>query len=139
MSEPATAPAPRATDPVTRVALIVLAVVNLVVGLTMAVAPDFFYDFIGVFGPLNEHGMYSYATWALALSAVLFIALSRPNWQVPVLAVTALQGVLHTAITLIDLESARPAFYGPLTAALVALPTLLALWALWRFLRYPLS
>ena len=57
--------------------LVVFAVVQLVLGLLLWLAPGFFFDEIGPYGVRNDHYMGDLATWYLALGAVALVAVSR--------------------------------------------------------------
>jgi hypothetical protein len=78
----------------------------------MVVAPHSFYRAIGPFGPANTHYIRDGATFSLALGAGLALAWSRPAWRAPLIAVSAVQFVLHAINHLDDITAAHPQWVG---------------------------
>jgi hypothetical protein len=115
-----------------RILLIVFVVTQLVTGLLLWIAPGFFYDEIGPYGPRNDHYMGDLATFYLALGGVGLIALRRVSWRVPVLALAVIAYALHSLNHLIDVGEAEPSWLGPANLALISLSTLLLAWMLKR-------
>jgi hypothetical protein len=113
-----------------RALLLVFATVQLVLGVLLWVAPGFFHEDIGPFGPRNDHYMGDLATWYLALGAALLVAFRRPSWRVPVLAVTFAQYALHSLNHLIDISEADPSWLGPADFASLLLATAVLGWML---------
>jgi peptidoglycan/LPS O-acetylase OafA/YrhL len=123
-------PEPRSSPSVVVVGCGAFAVYHLVLALFMAVAPRAFFTDIGPFGTLNTHYIRDTATFNAAIGVALAIAVRRPSWRVPVLALTTLQFALHSVNHLIDIGRAHPAWTGwfdffSLTLATVALAWLL--------------
>jgi hypothetical protein len=109
-------------------ALIAFAILQLLIGAGLWLAPGFFHDEIGPFGPRNDHYMGDLATWYLALGALVLLAVRRPAWRVPVLALAVLQNVLHAFNHLLDVGEADPEWLGPATlVSLLALTGVLVL------------
>jgi hypothetical protein len=111
-----------------KTALIAFAALQLLTGALLWLAPGFFHDEIGPFGPRNDHYMGDLATWYLALGVVVLAAVRRPQWRVPVLALAVLQNALHAFNHLLDVGEADPEWLGPATLlSLVALTAVLVL------------
>jgi hypothetical protein len=70
------------------------------------------------------------ATWYLASGAVLFVAVRRPAWRVPVLFLVAVQYALHSLNHLLDVGEADPGWLGPANLVSLALATVLLVWML---------
>ena len=109
-----------------------LAVYWLVLGIFMIAAPHTFYKQAGPFGPYNRHYTRDNATFAVAFGIALIVSLRIPSWRVPVLAVTVIQGALHTVNHIVDISHAHPKKYGPGDAIGVGLLTLFTLWVTLR-------
>jgi hypothetical protein len=128
------APADRA---VTRL-LLVFAIYELATGLLLWGAPGYFFEHIGPYdASRNEHYMADNAGWYLALGAATLVAVRRPAWRTPVLALSLFQNVLHLVSHLVDVGESHPAWHGPLDAALLLLTMLLLAWMLARSTRTP--
>jgi hypothetical protein len=110
--------------------LLASAAVSLVTGILLWVAPGFFYDNVGPFGPRNGHYMGDVATFYLALGAAQYVAAKRPSWRVPVLALAVAQSALHAINHLIDIGNADPGWLGPADFAGILLATALLAWML---------
>ncbi|MCW3034646.1 MAG: hypothetical protein JWM60_2991 [Solirubrobacterales bacterium] len=121
----------RTTDTVLRAGLVVFAVYHLALAAFMVLAPHAFYTSIGPFDAYNSHYIRDTATFEAALGVGFTVAISRPAWRVPVLAITTVQFALHTINHLIDADSSHPAWtgwfdFGSLLAATGLLLVLLA-------------
>jgi peptidoglycan/LPS O-acetylase OafA/YrhL len=110
--------------------LVVFAAVQLVLGVLLWLAPGFFFDQIGPYGMRNDHYMADLATWYLALGAALLVAVRRPSWRVPVIAVALAQYALHSLNHLIDIGNADPSWLGPANFASLVLATAVLAWML---------
>ena len=66
--------------------LAAFAALQLLTGALLWLAPAFFYEQVGPFGPRNDHYMGDLATWYLALGALALVAVRRREWRGPVLA-----------------------------------------------------
>ena len=115
-----------------RVLMIVFAVAQLVVGLLLWLAPGFFYEEVGPFGPRNDHYMGDVATFYVALGVVALVAVGRGSWRVPILAFSVIAYALHSLNHLIDVGEADPSWVGPADLVLISLSTLLLAWMLRR-------
>jgi hypothetical protein len=89
-----------------RIAIAVIAAVNLAIGLFAAVAPGAFYEEIGTYGAKNGHYVGDVAAFYLAAGIGLLVAVSRPSWRVPLLVVVALWWALHGLNHLGDVDEA---------------------------------
>jgi hypothetical protein len=110
--------------------LVAFAAVQLVLGVLLWLAPGFFFDQIGPYGVRNDHYMADLATWYLALGAALLIAVRRPSWRVPVIAVALAQYALHSLNHLIDIAGADPSWLGPANFVSLLLGTAVLAWML---------
>lgn len=108
-----------------------LAAYHLVLGLWMVVSPGTFYDLIGPFGTRNDHYLRDVATFYLAFAAGLAVAVRRPSWRVPVVAVVALEYLFHVVNHIVDVSDASPGWVGPADVVSLALVCGLLAW-LWR-------
>jgi hypothetical protein len=113
-----------------RVLLIVFGAGQLILGALLWFAPEFFFDEIGPYGTRNDHYMGDLATWHLALGAVVFVAVRRVSWRVPVLAFALAQYALHSVNHLVDVSEADPEWLGPANFVALALTALLLGWML---------
>jgi hypothetical protein len=113
-----------------RTLLVVFAVIQLVTGALLWLAPGFFYDQIGPFGPRNDHYMADVATFYLALGATMLVAVRRPSWRVPVLAFALIQYALHALNHLIDIGESDPSWIGPADFVSLTLGAVLLAWML---------
>ena len=113
-----------------RILLIVFAATQTLLGLLLWLAPDFFHDEVGPYGPLNEHYMGDLATFYVALGIVGFVAVRRASWRVPILTFAVAAYTLHSLNHLIDVGDADPSWLGPANLVSIALSTLLLAWML---------
>ena len=113
-----------------KVLLAVFAAVQVVLGLLLWLTPEFFFEQIGPYGDRNDHYMGDLASWYLALGAAALLALSRPSWRAPVLALALIQYALHSLNHLIDVGEADPSWLGPGNLVSLVLTTMLLAWML---------
>jgi hypothetical protein len=106
------------------------AALHLGLALFMAVSPHGFYTDVGPFEAFNQHYIRDVATFYAALGLGMAVALRRPAWRVPMLAITALQYALHSVNHLIDIGKAHPAWIGYFDFSTIAAATLLLAWLL---------
>src|SRR5688572_11665085 len=107
-----------------RPALLGLAALQLVTGLSLLLAPREFYDAVANFGAYNGHFLRDNSTFYLASAVALGIAVDRESWRAPVLAVVGLQYLLHTLVHILDAGDAEPSWIGPFDVATLALGVL---------------
>jgi hypothetical protein len=103
---------------------------HLALALFMAVAPRAFFTNVGPFGTVNTHYIRDTATFNAAIGVALLVAVRRPSWRVPVLALTTLQFVLHSVNHLVDIGRAHPAWTGYFDFFSLAAATLVLAWLL---------
>ena len=115
--------------------LAILALYWLVIGVWMAASPHTFFDAIGPFGRANAHYVRDNATFEIALGVALLVALRRPTWRVPLLAVVLVQDVLHVINHLVDVWKAHPHWVGVFDAAALAALGAFTAWLLLSALR----
>ena len=104
--------------------------VQLVLGLLLWITPGFFFDEIGPYGARNDHYMGDLGTWYIALGVAALVAVRRPRWRVPVLALALVQNTLHVLNHAIDVGEADPEWLGPVNLVLIALTSVLLAWML---------
>ena len=126
---PASARSARTVD-VVGLGIGMFAAVDLALAVFMTVAPHAFFKAIGPFGAFNAHYSRDVATFEGALGIGLALALRRPGWRVPMLAVSAAQYALHSANHLLDIDRAHPAWTGYFDFASLFSATLALLWLL---------
>jgi hypothetical protein len=108
----------------------VFALYNLALALFMAAAPHSFFTNVGPFGARNDHYIRDTATFSAAIGVGLLIALRRPSWRVPMLAISTVQFALHSINHLVDIEKAHPAWNGYFDFFSLAAATILLGWLL---------
>jgi hypothetical protein len=112
--------------------LAAFAALQLAIGALLWLAPGFFHEEIGPFGPRNDHYMGDLATWYLALGVLALVAIARAEWRRPVLALALIQYALHALNHLLDVGEATPRWIGPATLAAVGLGAVVIAWMLRR-------
>ena len=110
--------------------LVVFGVTQMALGLFMAIAPGTFFDVVGPFGTRNDHYVRDLSTFYIALGLAGLMAVRRPAWRVPVLALATIEFVLHAVNHLADIGEADPKWNGPVTFAAVAASAALLGWML---------
>jgi hypothetical protein len=86
--------------------------VELLLAVFTAVSPHAFYTAIGPFGAFNPHYLRDVASFEGAMGLALLVAVARPSWRVPVLALTTVQFALHSVNHLVDIGKAHPRWTG---------------------------
>jgi hypothetical protein len=117
------------------VLLLLFGASQLLLGLTMAFAPGFFFDDVGPYAPRNDHYIRDVATLYLALGGVAIVAWRRVSWRVPVLAFALAQYVLHSVNHLVDVNGADPKALGAANLASLVVTAALLGGMLWWALR----
>ena len=111
-----------------RALLAAFAAAQLLLGALLWLTPGFFFDEIGPYGVRNDHYMGDLASWYLALGAAALVAVKRPGWRLPVLALAFLQNTLHAVNHVIDVGEADPEWLGPANLASLVVVSLLLAW-----------
>ncbi len=130
-SEQLPAAASRRFASVVTVGIAAFAVIQLSLALLMAVSPHEFYKAVGPFGSYNSHYIRDLATFYAATGIGLLLAIRRPSWRVPMLALMTIQYALHSVNHLIDIGKAHPAWNGYFDFFSLAAATVLLAW-LWH-------
>lgn len=118
-------PAPRAgerADAVTLV-LVLAGASQVVAGALAFFVPGTFYDIVAGYPPYNEHFLMDVGSWQIALGAIALYGARRADWRVPLLALLALQYVLHFIPHLIhfgDAEKSGQAWFATIALGLTA-------------------
>jgi hypothetical protein len=102
-----------------RFVLIVLGLYFVGQGVYMALAPGSFFEYVGPYGPRNDHYLRDNASFSVALGLGCLVGLVRPRWQVPALAIVTAQFWLHALSHLVDIGEADPDIVGPVEFALL--------------------
>ena len=105
-----------------------LAVFHLAEGLWMLLAPGSFFDTIGRYGLENTHYVGDLGAFVTAYGLALVVAVGRPTWRAPLLAVGALWYALHAINHLFDIDEARSTERGLADTILLALGAGLLAW-----------
>jgi hypothetical protein len=113
--------APALDDRTLRLAVGALAVFHLAEGLWMLVAPASFFDAIGRYGVENTHYVGDVGAFVLAYGIALLLAVGRPTWRAPLLAVGAAWYAVHALNHLFDIGEARTDGRGIADTVLLAL------------------
>ncbi len=95
-----------------------------------AASPASFFEAIGGFGVRNDHYIRDVATFYLALGIVLFVAVPRPTWRVPVLLLASFEYGFHVINHVVDVASSTPAWVGPVDAVSLAVAAGIFVWTL---------
>lgn len=111
--------------------LVAFAAVDLGLALFMALAPHAFYRAIGPFGARNDHYLRDVATFYAAVGVTLALAVGRPSWRAPALAISTIQFGLHSLNHLLDIGKAHPAWVGYFDFFSLLAATVMLGW-LWR-------
>ena len=107
-----------------------LAFYDIALAVFMTAAPHLFYSKVGPFGARNDHYIRDTATFSAAIGVGLVIALRRPSWRVPMLAISTVQFALHSVNHLVDIDNAHPRWNGYFDFFSLALATILLAWML---------
>jgi len=110
--------------------IVVFALYSIALAAFMAAAPHSFYANVGPFGVRNDHYIRDTATFSAAIGIGLLIALRRPSWRVPMLAITTVQFALHSVNHLVDIDESHPAWNGYFDFFSLAAATVLLGWLL---------
>jgi hypothetical protein len=113
MQHVAPSPSPAARASALRAGVIALAAVQLALGLFLLLAPGAFYSALANFGPENHHDLRDMAAFYLASGIVLIVAVARPSWRAPALALVGLQFALHALNHVLDIGNSDPGWVGP--------------------------
>jgi len=113
------------------VGLTVFAALELGLALFTVISAHSFYTAIGPFGAFNAHYLRDVASFEGAIGIAFVLAIGRPTWRVPVLALATFQFALHSLNHLFDIGKAHPAWTGYFDFFSLLAATVLLAW-LWR-------
>ena len=108
--------------------LFALGATQLALFVWMIASPGTFFEAIAGFGARNDHYIRDAAVFPLAIGAGLLVAVWRPTWRVPALAIGAVWYLAHAVNHLIDLGESDPGWVGPFDFAALLAAGLLLLW-----------
>ncbi|HEX5224331.1 MAG TPA: hypothetical protein VFW29_04285 [Solirubrobacteraceae bacterium] len=108
----------------------IFAAYNIALALFLAIAPHAFYRSLGPFGAYNRHYEGDTATFVAAFALGFLVAVRRPGWRVPILALSTVQFALHSVNHLVDIAHAHPAWTGYFDFFVLLASTLLLAWLL---------
>jgi len=111
-----------------RAGLGALGATSLAIAAFQAIDPASFVEHIGPFGTASGHYLRDLATWAAAYGVCLLVAIHRPAWRLPVLAVGIVQGALHLINHVADAGNAAPVSTGIADAVLLAAVLAVTVW-----------
>ncbi|HVP03021.1 MAG TPA: hypothetical protein VMT10_10670 [Solirubrobacteraceae bacterium] len=111
-----------------RVGLGALGVSSLAIAAFQALDPASFVRHVGPFGTASGHYLRDLATWYAAYGVCLLLAIGRPRWRMPVLAVGIAEGALHLVNHIADAGSADPVSTGIADAVLLAGVLAVTIW-----------
>jgi len=114
-----------ADDRLVRLGLLGYGGAQLALGLWQGLSPGTFYDALGPFGGQNDHYIRDVSSWTVALGVLCLLAVPRPSWRLPVLALAALQSGLHTVNHLLDAGEAETHWVGVADAVSLAVLSVL--------------
>jgi hypothetical protein len=137
---PQEGPRPQPPPGTVVVGIAAFAAVELGLALFTVISAHSFYTAIGPFGAFNPHYLRDVASFEGAIGIALVLAIQRPAWRVPVLALATFQFALHSLNHLFDIGRAHPAWTGYFDFFSLFAATVLLAW-LWRMasLEAPLS
>lgn len=111
-----------------RIVIGVIAAYHVVTGGLALVAPDTFFDQIGMYGVENSHYVGDVGAFVLAFGVALAIAVVRPAWRAPLLWLGAFWYGLHAINHAFDTGEARSDERGWGDTLLIALGAVLSAW-----------
>ena len=79
---------------------------HLLVGIYQLLAPGSFFHRIGTYGVENTHYVGDVAAFVIAFGIALLLAVGRPSWRAPLLAVGAIWYGFHSLNHLLDIGEA---------------------------------
>jgi hypothetical protein len=95
------------TEKILKIVLALVAAYHVVTGAMALIAPDTFFDEIGMYGVENSHYVGDVGAFMLAFGVALAIAVVRPSWRAPLLWLGALWYGFHAINHAFDTGEAR--------------------------------
>jgi len=106
----------------------VIATYHVATGLLALVAPDAFFDQIGLYGMENSHYVGDVGAFVLAYGVAVGIAIIRPSWRAPILWLGALWYGFHAINHAFDTGEAKSEARGWGDTLLIAFGALASAW-----------
>lgn len=116
------------TERALRVVLAVVAAYHVVTGAMALVAPDTFFDEIGMYGVENSHYVGDVGAFMLAFGVALAIAVVRPSWRASLLWLGAFWYGFHAINHAFDTGEARSEGRGWGDTVAIAVGALISAW-----------
>ncbi|NYJ02951.1 hypothetical protein HNR19_003649 [Nocardioides thalensis] len=110
---------------VTPAALVAFGASYVVLGAWAGVHAASFTEAVADFGPPNDHLVHDYGAASVAVGGGLLLAVRRPGWWLPVLAVAAIWNALHTVSHLVGIDQAGSRALGVAEAVVLFASTVL--------------
>jgi hypothetical protein len=104
-----------------RIVVGALGLFHLALGGWQLLAPGSFFDLIGPYGTENTHYVSDLGAFIAAYGIGLLLAVGRPGWRTPLLALGAMWYALHAINHLFDIGEARSELRGIADTLLIAL------------------
>jgi hypothetical protein len=111
-----------------RIVLGVIAAYHVLTGGLALLAPDTFFEEIGMYGVENSHYVGDVGAFILAFGVALAIAVVQPSWRAPLLWLGALWYGFHAINHAFDTGEARSEGRGWADTLLIALGALVSAW-----------
>lgn len=111
-----------------RVVVGALGLLHLLVGGWQLLAPGSFFSAIGPYGVENTHYVGDLGAFIAAYGIALLLAVGRPGWRTPLLAVGAIWYALHAINHLFDIDEARSDLRGATDTIVFALGAAVLAW-----------
>jgi hypothetical protein len=108
--------------------LILIAAYHVVTGGMALIAPDTFFEEIGMYGVENSHYVGDVGAFILAFGVAVGISVVRPSWRAPILWLGALWYGFHAINHAFDTGEARSEARGWGDTALIAFGALASAW-----------
>jgi len=119
------------SERVLRIVVSVIAAYHVFTGGLALLAPDTFFDEIGMYGVENSHYVGDVGAFMLAFGVALAIAVMRPSWRAPLLWLGALWYGTHAINHAFDTGEAKSDARGWSDTLLIALGAVLSAWLAW--------
>jgi hypothetical protein len=116
------------TEKALKIVLAIVAAYHVVTGAMALLAPDTFFDEIGMYGVENSHYVGDVGAFMLAFGVALAIAVVRPSWRAPLLWLGALWYGFHAINHAFDTGEARSDERGWGDTVAIAVGALISAW-----------
>jgi hypothetical protein len=123
--------APVISERTMRVILVVVGAYHLATGIVALVDAHTFFDQIGRYGVENDHYIGDVGAFYLGIGLALLVAVQRPGWRVPLLALSALWYGFHALNHAFDVGEARSDARGVFDTVALAIGALVSAYLAW--------